>query len=144
MVHIPTPLCTGNLLQRPATSSRQLKEAHIFTPPRTEALRQRPTSASTSRRLKEAHIFTPPRTEVLLQRPASSTSRRLGKTPIFTKKKIKAFLAAGNDIAIPILTVVKNTTGIFPPIRLAADVALFIANNVKVRGCIQGANRPFC
>src|SRR5258708_38429718 len=98
MVHIPTPLCTGNLLQRPATSSRRLKEAHIFTPPRTEALRQRPTSASTSRRLKEAHIYTPPRTEVLCQRPASSTSRRLGKTPILTTTQIKACRAPHNDI----------------------------------------------
>ena len=51
---------------------------------------------------------------------------------IITKDKIKKFLAAGNDIAIPILSLVKDTSGAFPPLQLAATGALFIATNVKV------------
>src|SRR5260370_30338818 len=52
--------------------------------------------------------------------------------PILTKEKINEFLAAGNDIAIPILSLVKDTSGAFPPLQLAAKGALFIATNVKV------------
>src|SRR6266436_2962690 len=51
---------------------------------------------------------------------------------IITKDKIKKFLAAGNDIAIPILSLVKDASGAFPPLQLAATGALFIATNVKV------------
>ena len=51
---------------------------------------------------------------------------------IITKDKIKKFLAAGNDIAIPILSLVKDASGAFPPLQLAAIGALFIATNVKV------------
>ena len=52
--------------------------------------------------------------------------------PILTKEKINEFLAAGNDIAIPILSLVKDASGAFPPLQLAATGALFIATNVKV------------
>ncbi len=51
---------------------------------------------------------------------------------IITKDKIQKFLAAGNDIAIPILSLVKDASGAFPPLQLAATGALFIATNVKV------------
>ena len=47
-------------------------------------------------------------------------------------KKIEEILAAGNDIAVPILTLVKDFSGIFPPLQLAAGGALFIAERVKV------------
>ncbi len=52
--------------------------------------------------------------------------------PILTKDKVTEFLAAGNDIAIPILSLVKDASGAFPPLQLAATAALFIASNVKV------------
>ncbi len=52
--------------------------------------------------------------------------------PIFTKKKIEEFLAAGNDIAIPVLSLVKDASGALPPLHYAAIGALFIASNVKV------------
>src|SRR5258708_12493062 len=52
--------------------------------------------------------------------------------PILTKEKINEFLAAGNDIAIPILSLVKDASGAFPPLHIAATGALFIATNVKV------------
>ena len=51
---------------------------------------------------------------------------------IITKDKIKKFLVTGNDIAIPILSLVKDYSGAFPPLQLAASVALLIATNVKV------------
>src|SRR5258707_15772893 len=51
---------------------------------------------------------------------------------IITKDKIKKFLAAGNDIAILILSLVKDNSGAFPPLQLAATGALLIATNVKV------------
>ena len=51
---------------------------------------------------------------------------------IIMKDKIKKFLAAGNDIAIPILLLVKDNSGAFPPLKLATTGALFIATNVKV------------
>lgn len=50
-----------------------------------------------------------------------------------TKEKVKEFLAGGNDIAIPILSLVKEVSGVFPPLQSAAAGALFIAENVKVR-----------
>src|SRR5258708_17568874 len=52
--------------------------------------------------------------------------------PIFTKKKIEEFLTAGNDIAIPVLSLVKDASAPFPPLYYAATGALFIASNVKV------------
>src|SRR5258708_2515859 len=52
--------------------------------------------------------------------------------PILTKKKVKEFLAAGNDIAIPVLSLVKEASGAFPPLQYAAIGALLIASNVKV------------
>ena len=52
--------------------------------------------------------------------------------PILTKDKIKEFLAAGNDIAIPILSLVKDGSGALPPLQLAATGALFIASSIKV------------
>ena len=51
---------------------------------------------------------------------------------IIMKDKIKKFLTAGNDIAIPILLLVKDTSGTFPPLQLAATGTLFIVTNVKV------------
>src|SRR5258708_38753766 len=52
--------------------------------------------------------------------------------PILIKDKIKKFLTAGNDITIPILLLVKDTSGTFPPLQLATTGVLFIATNVKV------------
>ncbi len=52
--------------------------------------------------------------------------------PIFTREKINKFFAAGNDIAIPILTLVKEASGAFPPLQYAAIGALLIVTNVKV------------
>src|SRR5258708_462576 len=51
---------------------------------------------------------------------------------IIMKDKIKKFLTAGNNITIPILLLVKDTSGAFPPLQLAATGALFIVTNVKV------------
>ena len=52
--------------------------------------------------------------------------------PIFTKEKIKDFLVAGNDIAIPVLSLVKDVSSAFPPLQYAAIGALFIATLRKV------------
>ena len=51
---------------------------------------------------------------------------------ILTRQKVEEFLATGNDIAVPILTLVKEVSGIFPPLQSAAGGALFIAEKVKV------------
>ena len=58
----------------------------------------------------------------------------LKMAPILTKKKVNEFLAAGNDIAIPVLSLVADASGAFPPLQSAAKGALFIANNLKVSG----------
>src|SRR5260370_26643928 len=63
---------------------------------------------------------------------------------IITMDKIKKFLAAGNDIAIPILSLVKDNSGAFPPLQLAATGALFIATSVKVSSVYPKSNRRFC
>jgi len=52
--------------------------------------------------------------------------------PIITKEKIKEFLAAGNNIVIPNLSLVKDAAGAFSPLQLAGIEALFIATIVKV------------
>jgi len=57
--------------------------------------------------------------------------------PILTKEKINEFLAAGNDITVPILSLVKYASSTFPPIQLAATGALFIVTNVKVLSSIH-------
>src|SRR5260221_611671 len=44
--------------------------------------------------------------------------------PILTKDKIKEFLAARNDIAIPILSLVKDGPDAFPLLQLAATGAM--------------------
>ncbi|SRR5258708_5183748 len=52
--------------------------------------------------------------------------------PIITKEKIDQILEAGEDIAMVVLSLVKDFSGAFPPLQLAATGALFIAANVKV------------
>jgi hypothetical protein len=64
--------------------------------------------------------------------------------PILTKKNIKEFLAAGNDIAIPILSLVNDFSGAFPPLQFAAAGALSIASNVKVSNVDSSDDRSFC
>src|SRR5258708_3877326 len=66
------------------------------------------------------------------QSSSASTSTLLKMAPIIMKEKINEFLAAGNDIAIPILSLVKDASGAFPPLQLAATGALFIMTYVKV------------
>src|SRR6266436_6165496 len=63
---------------------------------------------------------------------SASTSLLEIMAPIFTREKINKFFAAGNDIAIPILTLVGGASGVFPPLQSAAMGALFIATSVKV------------
>src|SRR6266436_2372171 len=63
--------------------------------------------------------------------------------PILTKEKINEFLAAGNDIAIPILSLVKDASGAFPPLQYAAIGALFIATNVKVSSAYPNRQSTF-
>ena len=64
--------------------------------------------------------------------------------PILTKKRIEEILATGNDIAIPILSLVNDLTGVFPPLQCAAAGALFIASNAKVSNVDPNDNRSFC
>ncbi len=64
--------------------------------------------------------------------------------PILTKKKLEQFLAAGNDIAIPVLSLVKDTVGAFPPMYYAAVGALFIANTLKASSVDPSADQCFC
>ena len=53
--------------------------------------------------------------------------------PIMTKEKIDQVLETGEDIAMVVLSLVKDFSGAFPPLQLAATGAFFIATNVKVR-----------
>ena len=71
------------------------------------------------------------------------TTHLLTMAPVLTKKNIKEFLAAGNDIAIPILSLVKDTSFAFPPLHYAAAGALFIASNVKVSNIHPNYDRCF-
>src|SRR5260370_35370808 len=60
------------------------------------------------------------------------TSILLKMVPIITKEKIDQILEAGEDIALVVLSLVKDFSGAFPPLQLAATGAFFIATNVKV------------
>ena len=60
-----------------------------------------------------------------------------------TRKKIEEILATGNDIAVPILTLVNEFSGVFPPLQLAAGGALFIAEKVKVSTMYPDAARRY-
>ncbi len=53
-------------------------------------------------------------------------------SPIITKEKIDQTLEAGEDVAVVVLSLVKDFSGAFPPLQLAATGALFIASNIKV------------
>ena len=64
--------------------------------------------------------------------------------PVLTKKNIKEFLATGNDIAIPILSLVNDFSGAFPPLQYAAAGALCIASNIKVSIVDPSDDRCFC
>src|SRR5258708_57241 len=52
--------------------------------------------------------------------------------PIFTRKKIEEFLDAGNEITIPILSLVKDVLGGFRTLYYGVVGALCIATNVRV------------
>ena len=71
------------------------------------------------------------------------TPHLLKMAPVLTKKNIKQFLAAGNDIAIPILSLVQDTSFAFPPLHYAAAGALFIASNVRVSNIHPNYDRCF-
>lgn len=66
--------------------------------------------------------------DLSLKMPSSSAG--------LTKEKVEGFLATG--IAIPILSLVKEAPGVFPPLLSAAGGALFIAESVKVRNMGAG------
>ncbi len=76
---------------------------------------------------------------------ANSNNRSIALPPltwkkmvsILMKEKINEFLATGNDITVPILSLVKDASSAFPPIQLAATGALFIVTNVKVLSSIH-------
>ncbi len=53
-------------------------------------------------------------------------------TSILTSEKLQECLEARNDVAIHILSVVKDASEVFPPLRLAAEKALSIAIKVRV------------
>lgn len=51
---------------------------------------------------------------------------------VLTTEKVKEFLQVGNDTALHILSLVKDATGVFLPLQLAAGRALYVAGRVKV------------
>src|SRR5260370_41639247 len=63
---------------------------------------------------------------------ALASTSILKMAPIFTKEKIDQILEAGDDLAMVVLSLVKDFSGAFPPLQLAATGAFFIATNVKV------------
>ena len=57
--------------------------------------------------------------------PSSSTG--------LTGEKVEEFIAAGNDIAVPIPRLVGEVSDVFPPLQRVAGGALFISESVQVR-----------
>ena len=54
-----------------------------------------------------------------------------------TREQVEEILAAGNDIAVPILKLVGEISGAFPPLRSVAGGALFLSESVQVRIIIR-------
>jgi len=58
--------------------------------------------------------------------------------PIFTRKKVQKIVDDGIGIAIPVLSLVKDTSGAFPLLKYAATAALALATSIKgFRDCKQ-------
>ena len=72
------------------------------------------------------------------------TSILLKMVPIITKEKIDQILEAGDDIAMVVLSLVKDFSGAFPPLQLAATGGFFIATNVKVSSVYPKRHRCLC
>jgi len=72
------------------------------------------------------------------------TSILLKMAPIITKEKIDQILEAGDDIAMVVLSLVKDFSGAFPPLQLAATGGFFIATNVKVSSVCPKRHRCLC
>ena len=51
---------------------------------------------------------------------------------VLTNDKLKEFLVPGTDVAVRILSMVRDAPDVFPSLQLAAGRALFIADTVKV------------
>jgi len=51
---------------------------------------------------------------------------------VLTNEKFKEFLEPGTDVAVHVLSLVKDAPEAFPPLRSASRRALFIADSVKV------------
>ena len=51
---------------------------------------------------------------------------------VLTNKKLKQFLEPGTDVAVHVLSLVKDAPEAFPPLRSVSGRALIIADSVKV------------
>ena len=51
---------------------------------------------------------------------------------VITNEKLKELLEPGTDVAVHVLSLVKDATEIFPPLRSASRRALVIADSVNV------------
>ena len=51
---------------------------------------------------------------------------------VLTNEKLKEFLIPGTDVAVCILSMVRDAPEVFPPLQLAARRALSITDTVKV------------
>ena len=51
---------------------------------------------------------------------------------VLTNDTLKEFLVPGTDVAVRILSMVRDTPEVSPPLQSAAGRALFIADTVKV------------
>src|SRR5258708_1176808 len=63
---------------------------------------------------------------------ALASTSILKMPPIFTNYKIDQIPDATDNLPMVILSLVKDFSGAFPPLQLAATGAFLIANNVKV------------
>ena len=51
---------------------------------------------------------------------------------VLTNEKLREFLEPGTDVAVHVLSLVKDAPEVFPPLRSASGRALIIADSVKV------------
>ena len=56
---------------------------------------------------------------------------------VLTNEKLKEFLVPGTDVAVHVLSLVKDDPEVFPPLRSASGRALIIADSVKVNNGIH-------
>ncbi len=62
---------------------------------------------------------------------------------VLTNEKFKEFLEPGTDVAVHVLSLVKDAPEVIPPLRSASGRALIIADRINVTNGFISAHQSF-